>query len=64
MARTERIKCDKCKKPQDEVYGRGYYGGNKDEGFYCLKCYKKRFKIDFYDDIPERVIEKMKEEES
>ncbi len=60
--RTSRIKkdrCEKCRKAIDDLYGRGYYNGNKDENMYCLKCYSKIFNEEFYDNLPEHILEKL-----
>lgn len=36
--------CNKCNKDVNILYGKGPYNNNKDNNFYCEKCYKKVFK--------------------
>jgi len=55
------INCDKCGKKFDELYGKGLFNRNMDNGDYCLKCYKKIFKEEFFDDIPDDIIKLMEE---
>lgn len=50
----EKHLCHKCKKDFDELYGKGLFLGNKDDNFYCVKCYKKVFKEDFNENLPPR----------
>lgn len=63
MAKRVKLeRCDKCRKAVDNFYGKGYYGGNKDENMYCLKCYSKVFNEDFFDSIPKEVLDKMEKD--
>ncbi len=59
--RITKDRCDKCKKAVDNLYGRGYYGGNKDENMYCLKCYSKIFDEEFFDNLPDHILNKLEE---
>lgn len=51
--------CDECEKDFEELFGKGTYNGNQDNGWYCKACYK----IVFEEDLDEK-LQNNKDDES